>query len=197
MSTTIDAGLAYDAPPADILTRAAEVIEANGRARGSYFDRDYRVRGTQAWTPDTPCCAAGALGLALGLDNEWDVENAVVPAVGNAMRDHEPPHPAMAALMAHLGVDSVNAVFTWSDEHEAGEIARVMRECADSLRPRLTLDEARDAIGRSVVYRPHPDAEPEVGTIAGTSSLYVFVQYVGERGTKATPAELLTFEVGA
>lgn len=61
----------------------------------------------------------------------------------------------------------------------------------------MTLGEARDAIGRSVVYTAHPGAEPEVGTIVGTSSLYVFVQSEGQRGSKATPAEMLAFEVAS
>ena len=59
----------------------------------------------------------------------------------------------------------------------------------------MTTDQARNAIGRTVVYVPYPGATPEIGTISGTSSLYVFVQYAGQRGTKATPAELLEFEV--
>ena len=59
----------------------------------------------------------------------------------------------------------------------------------------MTIEEAQAAIGRHVIYRPHPGADPEIGTIVGVSSLYVFVQYEHQRGTKATPAECLAFEV--
>ncbi len=57
----------------------------------------------------------------------------------------------------------------------------------------MTIDEALTGVGRSVVYTPHHGPR-EVGTITAASSRYVFVQYVGERGTKATPAEMLEFE---
>lgn len=47
--------------------------------------------------------------------------------------------------------------------------------------------------GTGVVYRPHPDARAEDGTVIRVSdSGLVFVLYVGDRSPKATPASLLT-----
>lgn len=56
----------------------------------------------------------------------------------------------------------------------------------------MTLDEARAQVGAGVVYRPHPDAPAEDGTITSVNDQYVFVLYVGDRAPKATRAEDLT-----
>lgn len=132
-----------DSPADVILDRAADIIEANGRHIGNYWppdltlDTDYGLTldTDYGWSRGKPCCVVGAVGIALGVNNAWDVEGLVVPAV-RPESDGEPPHPAFAALMAHLGFDCVNHVFRWSDEHEADEIARVMRDCAADLRAR-------------------------------------------------------------
>jgi len=55
----------------------------------------------------------------------------------------------------------------------------------------MTLEEARQNIGAGVVYCPDGAAR-EDGTIVAVSSAYVFVQYVGDRGSKATAPEHLT-----
>ncbi len=55
----------------------------------------------------------------------------------------------------------------------------------------MRLDEARAHVGEAVTYRP-AGGEPERGTIAGASSVYVFVQYCGERGVSSTYPEDLT-----
>ena len=57
----------------------------------------------------------------------------------------------------------------------------------------MTLDQARARIGAGVVYRPHPDAPAEDGTITSVNDQYVFVLYAGDRTPKATPPEVLTF----
>jgi hypothetical protein len=59
----------------------------------------------------------------------------------------------------------------------------------------MTLDEARAHIGEAVIYRP-AGGEPEHGTIAAASTVYVFVQYPGVRGTMATYPEDLTLIAG-
>lgn len=127
--TILDIPLAYTAPSADILDRAAEVIAANGRCIGSYF-----ANGEEEWWPGMACCVTAAIGIALGLTDAWDIENAIVPAVAGEMREHEPPHPAFAALMAHLEFDCINEVFEWSDDHQPHEISAQMRACAQALR---------------------------------------------------------------
>ncbi len=60
----------------------------------------------------------------------------------------------------------------------------------------MTLDEARAHIGEAVTYRP-AGSEPETGTIAAVSTVYVFVQYPGVRGVMATYPEDLTLAAGA
>lgn len=52
----------------------------------------------------------------------------------------------------------------------------------------MTINEARDNIGEAVTYHP-AGGEAEHGTIAAASSVYVFVQYPGVRGTRATYPE--------
>ena len=59
----------------------------------------------------------------------------------------------------------------------------------------MTLDEARASIGEAVAYHP-AGGEPEHGTIAAASTVYVFIQYPGVRGTKATYPEDLTLIAG-
>lgn len=56
----------------------------------------------------------------------------------------------------------------------------------------MTIDEVREAIGRKVVYRSRPDAEPEEGVIVANSTRYAFVRFAAEYGAKATPPEYLT-----
>lgn len=124
------APLSYDAPPADILDRAADLLLANGRFPGNYWHNAHQAR----WYPGTPCCTAASIGIAMGRTRHADVEAWVVPCVTAPATGDEPPHPAFAALMRHLGVGSVNDVFAWSDEHEAGEIATELRRCAAKLR---------------------------------------------------------------
>lgn len=127
-TSTLTDALSLDAPIADILDRAADLIAQNGRHVGAYWEFAHRI----AWQPTMECCAAGAIGVAMGLRSHADVDWFVVPAVIDG--GDEPPHPAFAALMRHLGFDAINDVFAWSDEHQPGEIARVMRECAKQLR---------------------------------------------------------------
>jgi hypothetical protein len=55
----------------------------------------------------------------------------------------------------------------------------------------MTLDEARAHVGKAVTYHP-AGGEPEHGTIAAASTVYVFVQYPGVRGVMATYPEDLT-----
>jgi hypothetical protein len=60
----------------------------------------------------------------------------------------------------------------------------------------MTLDEARDRVGDAVAYHP-AGGEPERGTITAASTVYVFVQYPGERGVRATHPEDLTLSTAA
>lgn len=57
----------------------------------------------------------------------------------------------------------------------------------------MTVEEARANIGRRVIYWDR--GRVETGVIVDASSLYVFVRYGDDVGTKATPPELLALEV--
>ena len=57
----------------------------------------------------------------------------------------------------------------------------------------MNLREAAENIGASVVYRPHPDATPEDGTITGVGEEFVFVKYRGDGWAKATHPRHLEF----
>lgn len=57
----------------------------------------------------------------------------------------------------------------------------------------MTLTEARENVGAAVVYKCHPDADPEEGTIVRVGEEYVFVLYRGDYTPKATPAKSLDF----
>lgn len=55
----------------------------------------------------------------------------------------------------------------------------------------MTLDEARECVGRSVVYRPEGSDPPEYGVIAGVGEKHVFVRSRPGQLAKATdPADL-------
>lgn len=55
----------------------------------------------------------------------------------------------------------------------------------------MTLQEADQSVGASVVYRPHPRARAEDGEIVRVNAAYVFVLFVGDRAPKAChPADL-------
>lgn len=59
----------------------------------------------------------------------------------------------------------------------------------------MTPEEAQVGIGRRVVYKPGIPGGDEAGVITGVGQLYVFVRYDADGHSKATPPELLAFEV--
>lgn len=59
----------------------------------------------------------------------------------------------------------------------------------------MTLEEARESIGRGVTYRPYPDAQAEDGVITTVGSEYVHVHFRGDNGPKACRAESLDLAV--
>jgi hypothetical protein len=57
---------------------------------------------------------------------------------------------------------------------------------------KMTLEEAREHVGRGVVYRPFADVIPEQGVITSVNDHWVFVRYGSDGGSKATEPWLLT-----
>ncbi len=99
--------LAYDAPVPDILNRAADHAERH--------------------TGGTRTLVADAIGAALGHTRPVDVDFYVIPSVIDGV---EPTHPAFAAVMAWLAVESIQSVFRWSALQQPGQIADVLRDVA-------------------------------------------------------------------
>ncbi len=61
----------------------------------------------------------------------------------------------------------------------------------------MTLDEARNAIGRRVTYTSHaevPAHEQEHGEITSCNEQFAFVRYDGDHHGKATAPRLLTLD---
>jgi hypothetical protein len=58
----------------------------------------------------------------------------------------------------------------------------------------MTLEEAREHVGRDVTYHPYaPELDPvEQGVITSVNHRFAFVRYAGDTASKATSPELLT-----
>lgn len=133
---------------ADILERAATVIEAEGLCVGDYWPIDFsRNDRENTWEPGRSCCSAAAIGVAAGYRNGREIGDTVV---GFARFDgFEPPpvpistnpHPALRALLKHLGLLTAEELFEWSDEAGQTKVVETLRECATALRPAALADE--------------------------------------------------------
>ena len=58
----------------------------------------------------------------------------------------------------------------------------------------MTLDEAKESIGRAVLFRPYPGALPEAGVITTVRGSQVFVLYKGDYYAKNTRPQDLELE---
>lgn len=61
----------------------------------------------------------------------------------------------------------------------------------------MTLNDARNGIGRKVIYTPFLGCDPdmtEIGVITSVTDQFVFVRYGSDINSKATRAEDLKFE---
>ncbi len=58
----------------------------------------------------------------------------------------------------------------------------------------MRLNEAREQIGRKVIYKSAPFAPIEVGVITSVNETYVFVRYGSDQHSKATYPDMLTLE---
>ncbi len=106
---------------ADILDRAADIIARDGLCQGEWW-----TDTTLAWTPGTPCCAAGAIAVATG-------DTTIVGAFACWVA----AHPAFLAFANHLGfVDQPGLVIQWSDDpiRTPERVVRELRACAKNLR---------------------------------------------------------------
>src|SRR5689334_3044220 len=101
--------LPHDAPPALVLTRAADLLAANGLhpsfyRHGTLYREYWPDEQAQNWRPGLPLSPLGAIGVALGLRNRLDVTAHVIPCADLLDEDN---HPAVDALCDHIGLDTV------------------------------------------------------------------------------------------
>lgn len=115
---------------ADVLDKAATVIETNGWHRGYLYDEDRYEEGTAL--RDCPVCALGAINAAvcgsplLGITGEHDIYSAI--ALADA---------AANAVARHLNVAaSPREVAWWNDElhRKQDDVVQAFRDTAANLR---------------------------------------------------------------
>lgn len=109
-----------DLTPADILTKAADLIATNGWIRSSYFDAEQAFTGV----PLNKCrvCVMGAIGLV--------TENHPIPI---RWTDSESPRIAVMAIRDHVGMDPD----MWNDDTPnltSQDVVDTLRQVAAKLR---------------------------------------------------------------
>jgi hypothetical protein len=118
----------------DIHHRAADLIDAYGLHKGSYWPDAHAVE----WAPDSPCDVAGAIGVAAGYRSGAHIDSEIVGSHAYDPVTHTdveaPVHPALAALMTYLGIRDVEDVFTWGDDRCAETVIERIRQCAAQIR---------------------------------------------------------------
>jgi hypothetical protein len=120
---------------AAILDRAAALIERDGKALGEYWTCSLFA---STWTDGRSCCAIGGIAVAAGIRDQHavDVHVAGTPHYDAVSGTHvlEAPHPALAALAAHLHLTRPEDVMAWSDAATEAEVVAELRTCAAALR---------------------------------------------------------------
>lgn len=120
---------------ADILDRAAQLIEVNGLEQGEVWTCSLFAT---TWTEGRSCCTVGALGVAAGYRDVVDVEGVMLGMphydLDTGTNVWEVPHPAVTALAQHLRLDDQVAVMDWSDNANDSVVVRELRTCAAGLR---------------------------------------------------------------
>lgn len=109
---------------ADVLDRAAAVIEFNGLCQGRFwFGGDDLT--SSAWRPGCACCVSGAVAVARGIRTEKDLSTA------NTLSD-----PAIQAFARHLALDDPVDIFRWNDDplRTVPGVVRSLREAAGRIR---------------------------------------------------------------
>lgn len=106
--------------PADILSKAADVIAANGWIRSGYFDAEQAATGV----PLNKCrvCVMGAIGLV--------TENHPIPI---RWSESDPPRIAVMAIRDHVGM----APDVWNDDTPnltSADVIDTLRQVAAKLR---------------------------------------------------------------
>lgn len=121
-------GIPSNAELGDILDKAAVIIERDGLAQEGYW-KDDLGRSPDEYRPGLCCCVAGAITVAVG---GTLIDDAATVATGS--RDDS--HPAVGALLEHLGLAVPFQLFEWNDDSLRTEasVAHTLRECATNLR---------------------------------------------------------------
>lgn len=106
------------------LLTAAKLIELHGHYReGDYWPESAH----QDWAPGMPLCLTGAIAVALGHRNA----EAAAADLHGAL---PVTHPALAAVMAFLDVNTPEEVFGFSDSTPAAVVTYALHGAAADLR---------------------------------------------------------------
>lgn len=124
--------LTSEQPIPDVLDAAARTIEGNGLHRGDWWPYAY----VGDWQRGEACCTAGSIAVALGHTTNAALGQHVVDI------DHDRWHPAVQAMLDHLGFARPEQLFAWSDEQAAAGhawvVVEALRACAAQLRAAVT-----------------------------------------------------------
>jgi hypothetical protein len=131
---------------ADILDRAALLIEHDGRETGGYWADD-----DCQYEPGTSLCAAAAIGVAAGYTTRHEIEDDVV---GVSDRPGPRRHPAFAAMMDQLRAVHAFQVFAWSDSATPDQVVARLRACAADVRAVAADDVLIERIRRDETIAP-------------------------------------------
>jgi hypothetical protein len=129
MTTT----LATTTPPridvdlAHVLDRAAQIIEEHGLNREAFFGADSFI-----YSPGMPCCTVGASGVALGLRYTTELAEQL------GADDYLPYHRALKTLMRHEHLQTMSALYQWSDTADQADVVAALQETAAGLRGEVT-----------------------------------------------------------
>jgi hypothetical protein len=114
----------------DVLTRAAEVLRVNGLHKKEYWP--LRKPGAiKPWNPGTPCCAIGAIAVAL---------NSADPDRGLELTDPYTLH--LGAYLEASGIRPDPLVTLWNDapERTKEEVIKVLLDAAEWVAPKCAAE---------------------------------------------------------
>lgn len=120
---------------AHFIDLAAAHIERYGLHQGAYWPTTFGDNGLQiddSFGPGMPCCAVGAIAVALDVHEPLDVDTKILGH--DPFAAAEQPHPVLAALMWALCATEVEQVFAWSDSARDDQVVARLRYTADQLR---------------------------------------------------------------
>lgn len=132
--TIVSPSLALDAPVADILTRAADLLRVHGlhAMPGEYWHGADKL----GWRPGMALDPLAAIAVAMGAHTHYHVTLLLGSSPLAPGEEWPNLHPAVRAVFDHLGLsgradEQVEAFFHWSDRQWCHQVIATYRACAD------------------------------------------------------------------